>query len=181
MPSSIEMAAWNSLLPSAADVSARLSQRFAILRLTVSQRTSNRRLWRPYCEPGSPCRPLESCSTTHSIRGATLYRRGKLRQASPSHNKAQSPAPTSTLEPARPSPMDTYMGEADPTRALVFRRIPKPYLEVYRRPLNSLTCRCIGLARTYGAGSALVADAVKDRELVTLAVARRVYQGEDTN
>ena len=71
------------------------------------------------------------------------------------------------------------MGEAEVSRARVFGRIPRSCLEAYRSLLKFYLRRCVGLARAHGPGSQQVTDAVQDRELLTIAVARRLYQGED--
>ena len=71
------------------------------------------------------------------------------------------------------------MGEASLSNARVFREIPAPCLEAYRNLLKFYLRRCVGLARAHGASSSQVTDAVLDRELITRAVARRLYQGEE--
>ena len=71
------------------------------------------------------------------------------------------------------------MGEAPLSRGRVFGCIPASCLEEYCGLLKFYLRRCVCLARAHGANSHQVTDAVQDRELITLAVARRLYQGED--
>ena len=69
------------------------------------------------------------------------------------------------------------MGEASLLRGRVFGCIPSSCLEAYRSLLKFYLRRCVGLARAHGANSHQVTNAVQDLELITLAVARRLYQG----
>ena len=128
------------------------------------------RLWRLDCEPGAPCRPRESLATTLSVNDATLYRRGKIRQASPSQCNPPSPAETPTPGPPRPRPTLKDMGEALLSNARVFRDIPASCLEAYRRLMKFYLRRCVGLARVHGANSPQVTNAVQDKDLLTFSV-----------
>lgn len=121
------------------------------------------RKWRIYCESGSICRPNESLSNTLSVRDATCYRRGKLRQVSSLHCNLLCPASMPTKCPPLLRSFMQEMGKAAFSPARVFGRIPAPYLEAYQSLLKFLLRRFVELARAHGASSQQVKDAVQDR------------------
>ena len=137
------------------------------------------RKWRLDCEPRALCRPHESLATTLSVKDATSYRMGKKRQSRPLHANPPSPASVPTSATPRTSPSIVQMGESGLSRARVFNRIPKQCLEAYRTLHISVLRRCAGVARARGPDDQATTDALQDRELLTLAVARRLYQGEE--
>lgn len=87
-----------------------------------------------------------------------------------------SPAATATAVPPLPRTSIEEMSKAKVARGRVFGRISALCLETYRNLHIFLLLRCFGLARAYSPSSQQVTDAVQDRELLTIAVARRLYQ-----
>lgn len=71
------------------------------------------------------------------------------------------------------------MGTSSLSRSRVFTRIPRQCFEAYRTLHISTLRRFAIVARALGADAQATTDALKDRKLRTLAVMRRLYQGEE--
>lgn len=136
------------------------------------------RKWRLDFEPGSPFRAGESPLIKLSVRDATTYHMGKKRATIPSHANHPSPAASPTTI-TRPRSTAEKMGNPGLSRARVFARITRQFLGADRR-LNIPVLRiCTGPARTRGASAPDTTEALQDREMLTLAVDLRLYQGEE--
>lgn len=70
------------------------------------------------------------------------------------------------------------MGGAGISRARVFSRIKASCSEAYKSLTKFFLRRCVGLERAHGANSPQVTDTSQDRELLALAVARRLHPGK---
>lgn len=136
------------------------------------------RKWRLDCGPGALCRPKESPSTTLSVNCATAFCPGKKRQASSMHANPTSPAAVPTSGDARPRRTVVQMGDSGLSRARFFSRIPGQSLEAYLNLHIYVLRRCASLARARGANATSTTEALHNREILTLAFALRLYQGE---
>ena len=90
-------------------------------------------------------------------------------------------SPTSRLSDATPLPRPTIedMARAGLSRGRVFGNIPLSCLNEYRALLKRVTMDCARRAQTHGPRSIQTTHAVQNQALLTHAVARRLYRGED--
>ena len=141
------------------------------------------RRWRLDCEPGSRCRPQECPRRTLTVREATLYRRGLTPAPAASSSGGAAPNVTGSAlgppRPALPRPTLADMAAAGLSRGRVFVNIPLPCLNEYRALLKRHTLECAQRARTHGPQSNQTTNALQNLSLLTHAVARRLYRGEE--
>ena len=135
------------------------------------------------CEPGSRCRTDESPQTTLSVRDATLYRRSSLLERAALTSPVRSAAPATPgpelVVPVLPRPTIQEMASAGLSRGRVYGNIPLSCLNEYRALHKRITSDCAHRARTHGPQSIQTTHAVQNQVLLTHAVARRLYRGED--
>lgn len=115
---------------------------------------------------------------TLSVKDVTIYRRGKKNQTSPLHPNLIPLAATPTSAP-RPRASIVKMGKSGLFCMRIFARLPSKCLYAYRALHKKVLPRYAGLVRAHGSDAQATTDSVQDRELLNMAVAKQLYQGED--
>lgn len=131
------------------------------------------------CEPGLLCRPTEDPDVVLSVREARVLRSAAKASAAAEAREALS-APSPTLLPSRARPTLIEMASAGGfKRKAVFGSIPRGSLGPHSRVGVRLPRNVAVAERKHGSDSLQFQHANQDLELLTVAVARCLYRGED--